>query len=164
MQGVKPSGHKSTRIGQKARKEPYLVFTSLYHHGVDVDNLRTCYDTLKANKATGVDGITKEQYGENLVQNLQDLSQRLKDMGYRPQPKKYVHHIVEADIRSFFHKVNHQWMIKILAHRIGDPHIMRLIGRMVKAGVMEGGLVRASEEGRSRGRPQSTRHLYLFAA
>ena len=43
-----------TRIGQKARKEPNLVFTSLYHHVVDVDNLRACYDTLKPNKATGV--------------------------------------------------------------------------------------------------------------
>lgn len=33
-----------TRIGQKASKEPNLVFTSLYHHGVDMDNLRACYD------------------------------------------------------------------------------------------------------------------------
>ena len=32
-----------TRIGQKARGEPDLVFTSLYHHVVDVDNLRACY-------------------------------------------------------------------------------------------------------------------------
>ena len=208
-----------TRIGQKARKEPDLVFTSLYHHVVDVDNLRACYDTLKANKATGVDGVTKEQYGKNLEQNLQDLSQRLKDMGYRPQPKrrsyvpkpgsekgrplgissfedklvesvvkkvlepiyeqafedssygyrpersphqcldelgrtiqqKYVHHIVEADIRSFFDKVNHQWMLKFLEHRIGDPRIIRLISRMLKAGIMEDGLVRASEEGTPQG-------------
>ena len=77
-----------TRIGEKARKEPNLVFTSLYHHVVDADNLRTCYGTLEANKATGVDGVTKQQYGENLVQNLQDLSVRLKDMKYRPQPKR----------------------------------------------------------------------------
>ena len=34
------------RIGQKARKEPNLVFTSLYHHVVAVDNLWACYDTL----------------------------------------------------------------------------------------------------------------------
>jgi hypothetical protein len=53
-----------TRIGQKARKEPGLVFTSLYHHIYDVDNLRACYDMLEANKATGVDGVTKEEYGK----------------------------------------------------------------------------------------------------
>jgi group II intron reverse transcriptase/maturase len=208
-----------TRIGQKARKEPNLVFTSLYHHAVDVDNLRACYDTLKPNKATGADGVTKQQYGKDLVQNLQSLSQRLKDMKYRPQPKrrsyvpkpgsakgrplgissfedklvesavkqvlepiyeqafedssygyrpnrsphqcldelgrtiqqKYVHQIVEADIRSFFDKVNHQWMLKFLEHRIGDPRIIRLISRMLKAGIMEDGLVRASEEGTPQG-------------
>jgi group II intron reverse transcriptase/maturase len=208
-----------TRIGQKARKEPNLVFTSLYHHVVDVDNLRASYDTLKANKATGVDGVTKEQYGKNLFENLQELSQRLKDMKYRPQPKrrsyvakpgsikgrplgissfedklvesavkqvlepiyepvfegssygyrpgrsphqcldelgrtiqqKYVHHIVEADIRSFFDKVNHHWMLKLLEQRIGDLRITRLIGRMLKAGIMEDGLVRASEEGTPQG-------------
>jgi len=42
------------RISEKARKEPGLVFTSLYHHITDVDNLRACYDSLPANKATGV--------------------------------------------------------------------------------------------------------------
>jgi len=208
-----------TRIGQKARRVPDLVFTSLYHHVVDVDNLRACYDTLKANKATGVDGVSKEQYGKNLAQNLQNLSQRLKDMKYRPQPKrrsyvpkpgsekgrplgissfedklvesavkqvlepiyeqafedssygyrpgrsphqcldelgrtiqqKYVNYVVEADIRSFFDKVNHKWMIKFLEHRIGDPRIIRLIVRMLKAGIMEDGLVRVSEEGTPQG-------------
>ena len=77
-----------TRIGENARKEPGLVFTSLYHHISDVDNLRACYDTLEARKATGVDGVTKEEYGRNLEANLRDLSGRLKGMGYRPQPKK----------------------------------------------------------------------------
>ncbi len=39
------------RISEKARKEPGLVFTTLYHHISDVDNLRACYDTLKSGKA-----------------------------------------------------------------------------------------------------------------
>ncbi len=77
-----------TRIGEKARKEPGLVFTSLYHHICDVDNLRACYDRLEANRATGVDGVTKEEYGKNLEENLRDLSERLKRMGYRPEPKR----------------------------------------------------------------------------
>ena len=77
-----------TRIGEKARKEPDLVFTSLYHHMTDVDNLRACYDTLDARKATGVDGVTKAEYGKNLEENLGDLSARLKRMGYRPGPKR----------------------------------------------------------------------------
>ena len=77
-----------TRIGEKARQEPRLVFTSLYHHIYDVDNLRACYDKLDARKATGVDGVTKAEYGKNLEENLQDLSTRLRRMGYRPGPKR----------------------------------------------------------------------------
>ena len=77
-----------TRIGEKARKEPGLVFTSLYHPIYDVDNLRACYDALEAHKATGVDGVTREEYGRNLEENLRDLSGRLRGMGYRPQPKR----------------------------------------------------------------------------
>jgi hypothetical protein len=65
-----------------------LVFTSLYHHVTDIDNLRACYEALPADRAVGVDGMTKEQYGENLEGNLQALSERLKRMGYRPQPKR----------------------------------------------------------------------------
>lgn len=77
-----------TRIGERARKQPDLVFTSLYHHVTDLDNLRACYEALDGAKAVGVDGVTKEQYGENLEKNLQRLSDRLKCMGYRPQPRR----------------------------------------------------------------------------
>jgi group II intron reverse transcriptase/maturase len=208
-----------TRIGEKARKEPGLVFTSLYHHIYDVDNLRASYDTLDADKATGVDGVTKEEYGRNLEEDLRDLSGRLKRMGYRPGPKRRsyipkpgsekgrplgisnledkiveeaakrtlepiyeavfedssyayrpgrnqhqcldalgrtiqqnkVNHVVEADIKSFFDKVNHEWMIKFLRHRIGDERVIRLIIRMLKSGIMEEGLTRATEEGTPQG-------------
>lgn len=48
-------------IGEKARKEPRLVFTSLYHHVYDVDHLRACYEALPGDRAVGVDGVTKQQ-------------------------------------------------------------------------------------------------------
>jgi len=76
------------RIGEKARNDHRLVFTSLYHHVTDVDNLRACYEALPGNRAVGVDGVTKEQYGEKPEENLQGLSQRLRRMGYKPQPKR----------------------------------------------------------------------------
>jgi len=207
------------RIGEKARKEPELVFTSLYHHVSDVDNLRACYDALPKDRAVGVDGVTKEAYGRNLEANLQDLSGRLKRMAYQPQPKrrsyipkpgsekgrplgiscfedkivelavkrvlepiyetvfedsshgyrpernqhtcldelgrtiqqKRVSHVVEADIKSFFDTVNQEWMIKFLQHRIGDTRITRLIWRMLKGGILEDGLVEATEAGTPQG-------------
>jgi len=207
------------RIGEKARACPELVFTSLYHHVTDIDNLRYSFNSLDGRKATGVDGITKAAYGVNLECNLQELSDKLKRMGYRPQPKRreyvpkpgsvkmrplgissfedkivekavqrvlepiyetifencsygyrpkrsqldcvralgatiqqcQVNYVVEADIRGFFDHVNHQWLIKFLEMRIGDNRILRLIHRMLKSGILEDGLVRASEEGTPQG-------------
>jgi group II intron reverse transcriptase/maturase len=65
--------------------------------------------------------------------------------------QKRVSHVVEADIRSFFGKVNHSWMVEFLRHRIGDPRIVRLIVRMLKGGILEDGLVKATEEGTPQG-------------
>ena len=79
------------RISVKARANPDLVFTSLYHHIADIDHLQACYRMLKGNKAVGVDEVTKSMYAEDLEANLQDLSARLKRMGYRPQPKLRVY-------------------------------------------------------------------------
>ena len=76
------------RIGEKARKEPELVFTSLFHHVTDEDNLRACYEALPGKRAVGGDGVTKGEYGKNIEGNLHDLSAKLRRMGYRPQPKR----------------------------------------------------------------------------
>jgi group II intron reverse transcriptase/maturase len=62
-----------------------------------------------------------------------------------------VNWIVEADIRGFFDQVNHEWLIRFLELRIGDPRVIRLIWRMLKGGVMEDGLMRASEGGTPQG-------------
>src|SRR5574337_544986 len=59
--------------------------------------------------------------------------------------------IVDADIKSFFDTVSHEWLIKFVEHRIGDPRIVRLIGKWLKAGTMEQGTLVASEEGTPQG-------------
>ena len=51
----------------------------------------------------------------------------------------------------FFDEVSHNWTLKFLEHRIGDPRILRLISRMLKGGIMEAGLVHASEKGTPQG-------------
>jgi retron-type reverse transcriptase len=59
--------------------------------------------------------------------------------------------VVEADIRGFFDHVNHEWLLKFLQQRIKDRRVLRLIVRMLKAGVMEDGLTRVGEEGTPQG-------------
>jgi group II intron reverse transcriptase/maturase len=170
---------------------------------------------MEKGSAPGVDGVTKEEYGERLEGNLQELSDRLGRLGYKPKPVKRVYipkpgsqkkrplglpcfedkvvqmaltrvleqiyeqdfiegsfgyrpgrtqhdaldelgrtiqqkkvsYVVEADIRGFFDHVNHEWLKKMLAVRIGDERVLRVVDRMLKGGVMEDGLTRASEEG-----------------
>lgn len=154
-----------------------------------MSHLRECFDHLKANKALGVDKMTKEEYAKNLESNLQDLHERLLRGGYKPKPAKRVwigkpgkaekrplaiscledkivqsalkevleaifepafrpeshgyrkgqgvhtcldelgRHIqkekadvvLEADIRKFFDRMNHDWLIKFVKHRVTDP-------------------------------------------
>ena len=55
---------------------------------------------------------------------------------------KPVNHIVEADIKGFFDNVDHEWMLRFLAHRVVDKRVLRYIKRFLQAGVMEDGIVR----------------------
>jgi group II intron reverse transcriptase/maturase len=59
--------------------------------------------------------------------------------------------IVDADIRSFFDTVSQDWLIRFVEHRIGDPRIIRLIRKWLKAGVLEGGIVTVSDRGTGQG-------------
>ena len=77
------------RMARQARSQPTTLFTSLMHH-YSVENLRTCYRSLDATKAPGVDGVTKAAYGEHLEDNLRELHRRLRQMSYRPQPVRRV--------------------------------------------------------------------------
>ena len=45
--------------------------------------------------------------------------------------------VVEADIRSFFEEVDHDWLTKMLEQRIDDRAFMRLIRKWLKAGVLD---------------------------
>ena len=62
-----------------------------------------------------------------------------------------VNWILDADIRSFFDTVSQEWLIRFVQHRIGDPRIIRLIQKWLKAGVLEGGVVTVSEKGTGQG-------------
>ena len=53
--------------------------------------------------------------------------------------QRKVNWVLDADIRSFFDKIEHGWIMKILEHRIGDPRILRLIKKWLRAGISEEG-------------------------
>ena len=59
--------------------------------------------------------------------------------------------ILDVDIRSFFDTVDHEWLMRFLELRIGDPRILRLMRKWLKAGVLEDGVVIPSERGTGQG-------------
>jgi RNA-directed DNA polymerase len=62
-----------------------------------------------------------------------------------------VNHILDCDLRAFFDSVSQEWLVRFLNHRIGDPRIIRLIQKWLKAGVLEEGVVTVSETGTGQG-------------
>jgi retron-type reverse transcriptase len=62
-----------------------------------------------------------------------------------------VNWILDADIRSFFDSVSHDWLARFVEHRIGDPRVIRLIRKWLEAGVMEEGVLTPSEAGTPQG-------------
>lgn len=52
---------------------------------------------------------------------------------------KRVNWILDADIEGFFDAIDHEWLIRFLEHRLGDPRILRLIRKWLRAGVSEDG-------------------------
>ena len=79
-----------------------------------------------------------------------DCHDALKALNSIIETKK-VSYIVDADIKSFFDNVDHEWIMKMLEYRIGDMNLLRLIKRFLKAGIMEDGKWEESEVGTPQG-------------
>ena len=168
---------------------------------INKESLKEQHEKQQKGKATGVDGITKEEYEENLDENIENLLERMKRFAYRPQnvkrvyipkpgsekkrplgipayedklvqgvmaevltqiyepiflntsygfrPRKSCHdainrldkiimkqkvnYIVDADIKGFFEKVDHEWLMRFLGRTIQDKTFLRYIKRFLKS-------------------------------
>jgi RNA-directed DNA polymerase len=65
--------------------------------------------------------------------------------------RKKVNWVLDLDIRAFFDRIEHSWLVKFVEHRIGDRRIVRLIQKWLRAGVMEQGRWIETEEGTPQG-------------
>ena len=208
---------KLARISQLSSENPGMVFTSVGHL-INKELLKECHRDMDGSKAVGIDGITKEEYGANLEENLEDLVRRLKQKAYRPKPARRVeipkgegksrplsiycyedklvqealrrvleavfephfyeemmgfrpgrschmalrklngmleeektNWVLDADIKGFFDHLDHEWIEKFIESRIKDPNIIRLIRRMLKAGIMKDYQYEETGEGSGQG-------------
>ena len=63
--------------------------------------------------------------------------------------------VVDIDLEKFFDRVNHDILMGLVAKRVADKRILKLIRGFLTAGVMEGGLISPTEEGTPQGGPLS---------
>lgn len=180
--------------------------------------MREAFGRVRRQSAPGVDGVSVDEYAQDLERNLANLLERVKSGRYRAppvrrgyvpkndherraigmpttenkvleravamllepiyeaifvdgsygfRPKRSAHQALEAiratlrefgggyvldvDVRSYFDSIPHDRLQEILRQRVADGVILRLIGKWLKAGVMEEGKVEYTETGTPQG-------------
>jgi len=210
---------KQERIAALAKQVPTRAFTSLAHL-MDMDWLTEAYRRTRQDGAAGVDGVTADEYEQNLEGNLQGLLDRVKSGTYRAPPVRRVHipkggsstetrpigiptledkvlqravvmllepiyeqdftacsygfrpgrsahqaleafrgqlmnrrggYVLEVDIRKFFDNLDHGRLRTFLRRRVRDGVLLRLIGKWLKAGVLEDDSVSYPDSGSPQG-------------
>jgi group II intron reverse transcriptase/maturase len=205
------------KVMERAKRDPQGQLRSLAHL-LDENALERAYGRIRKDAAVGADGITKEQYGENLTENLRDLHERMKGMRWRHKPILRVHipkgqgktrpigissiedkivqgalsevleiayepmfhdssygfrpgrgahdairalngplwrgemsWILEADIKSFFDSIDRKKLMEMLQERIADGKFLRLVGKCLHVGVLDGSEYSEPDEGTVQG-------------
>lgn len=204
-------------VRERAKRDPNMRFFSLAHL-LDEQALERAYARVRKGAAVGVDGITKEQYGQDLSRNIRDLHTQMRGMRYRHQPIRRVHipkdkgktrpigisciadkvvqgalsevleamyepvfydgsygfrrgrsahdalralelvlyagrasWILEADIVSFFDSIDRKMLMEMLRERVVDTSFLRLIGKCLHVGILDGEEFSEPEEGTVQG-------------
>jgi len=78
------------RIKQLVEEQPGRKLQTLIHM-VNPTTLKEIHKTQEKGKASGIDGETRESYGENLDTNVENLIGRMKTFSYHPQPVRRVY-------------------------------------------------------------------------
>lgn len=217
-QDSKEVSTKQQRIAELAGRHAGVALKTLAHH-MDIGWLKGAFRRTRKNGATGVDGVTAQQYEQNLEANLAVLLERAKSGNYRAPPVRRVHipkgdgketrpigiptledkvlqravvmlleplyeqdfkdcshgfrpgrsphtalesfrrsmmnmgggWVVEVDLKKFFDSLPHQPLQQVVRQRVCDGVVLRLIGKWLKAGVMDEGRLQFPEAGTPQG-------------
>jgi RNA-directed DNA polymerase len=203
-------------IAERAKRDPSAKILALARF-IDEAALERAHARLRKDAAVGVDGITVEQYGQHLHDNVRALHERMKAGRYRHRPIRRVHipkdngktrpigvstvedkivqgalrevmetvyeqdfkdcshgfrpgrnahdairavngavrrgarYILEADIESFFDSLDRARLMEMLRERIADETLMRLVGKCLHVGILDGAEYTEPEVGATQG-------------
>src|SRR5262245_66484737 len=81
---------KLMKVAERAKRDREARLLALAYL-MDEELLKEAFGRISKDAAVGVDGVTKEQYGECLDDNIRALHTRMKEGRYRHQPIRRVH-------------------------------------------------------------------------
>lgn len=212
--GVLP---KLLKVAERAKRAPEAQMLALAHH-LDEELLKESFGRIRKDAAAGVDGVTKEHYGEHLDDNIRGLHTRMREGRYRHQPirrvdipkaagktrpigistiedkvvqtaltmvlevvyepvfqdcsygfrpgrsahdalrtvnaacmRGEVNWVLEADIESYFDSIDRKKLMEMLRQRVKDESFMRLVGKCLHVGVLDGEQYTEPEVGTAQG-------------
>lgn len=216
------TGHSTTReslqtgldrISLRAQAQPDTVFNNL-GHAITEALLLASFQELSAEKAAGIDKVTKDSYEQDLSRNLSHLLTTIRKGTYRSKPARIVEiskedgstrplaiscledkivqgavasileaiveptflpcsygfrpnrnchdalrvlmktsyafrdgAIIEIDIRQYFNRIPHGFLLEILKEKITDSRFLRLIERLITAPILEDGVAVPNSKG-----------------
>ena len=78
------------RISELAKEDPKRRFFSIAHL-ITPEALYVAFQGLRKKASAGVDGVTYQKYERDVVRNIQQLYERLKEGKYRAQPLRRIY-------------------------------------------------------------------------
>lgn len=206
------------------QRELFTDERSLFEKLCDQRNLRSGFKAVKKNGGSpGIDGVTIEEFGNRLEEELVQLQEELESWNYKPKPVRRVEipkpgkgagvrllgvpcicdrvvhatiklllepildptfsehsygfrpgcnqrqaveaaqrivksgkeYVIDIDLSKFFDRVNHDRLIYLLSGHVDDKRILRLIGMILRSGVMKDDTLILTEKGTTQGSPLS---------
>jgi group II intron reverse transcriptase/maturase len=149
--------------------EPMLL--SIHRQGYRAPNIRRVYIPKPGKtekRPLGVPTVSDRALQRSTAEVLSTIyEQDFLSCSFGGRPKLGAHHalatlieviaggktgwVLEADLKNFFGSLDHEWVLRFVEHRVGDPRLINLIRRWLKAGVLEDGAVHPSEQGTPQG-------------